>query len=124
MWFLNVLDRVLPVGIPGYEQKLSDLPTGGKLWFLVDENHQINRLSYECLLRSVGRLGYEAFKSDQAAHRIIGVHSRHPAGVTRVPRLQQSVGLCATYFTDYNPRRLRLDGTTVREDLRRLLYGA
>ena len=25
---------------------------------------------------------------------------------------------------DYNPRRLRLDGTPVREDLRRLLYGA
>ena len=25
---------------------------------------------------------------------------------------------------DYNPRRLRLDGTPLREDLRRLLYGA
>jgi hypothetical protein len=24
---------------------------------------------------------------------------------------------------DYNPRRLRLDGTPVREDLRELLYG-
>jgi hypothetical protein len=29
----------------------------------------------------------------------------------------------SVHHDEYNPRRLRLDGTAVREDLRALLYG-
>src|SRR5215469_8907526 len=85
-----MLDLISSTGVSRDEQEVSHFAAGCQVWFLVDEDHQINSFRDKLLLRSGGRLGDETLQPDEAADGIIRVDCGHPTGMTRVPRLQQA----------------------------------
>src|SRR5260370_27565506 len=52
--FLNVLDRIFPIGVPGYEQNLPDFAAGCELRLFIHEDDNVNRLRDERLLGCAG----------------------------------------------------------------------
>src|ERR1051326_3000213 len=82
---LNMLDQVLPVGIPNDEQKFPDFAPSRKIRLFIDEDDEIHGFSDERVLGSVSRFCDEAFQSRQTAHGIVGMDRRHPTGMTGVP---------------------------------------
>src|SRR5215813_10065241 len=104
---LNMLDQVLPVGIPGHEQKFPDLAPRRKIRLLIDEDDEIHRFRDERLLGSARRFCDETLQPRQIANGIIGVHGRHPAGMACIPSFQEGVGLRSANFSDDDPCRLQ-----------------
>src|SRR5215831_833365 len=104
---LNVLDRVFPTGVPGDEQNLSDLSSGGELRLLIDEDDEVNRFRNQRLLWRAGRLGDQAFQTDQPAQRIIGVNRGKASGMTCIPCFEHRVRFRATDLSDDDTRGLQ-----------------
>src|SRR5688572_14401521 len=103
----DALDLVLAIAIPGNEQYFADLAPGLDAGLLVNEDHQIHRLSDQILLRSARGLGYEAFEPDQTAHGIVGVDCRRTAGMPGIPSFEQGVRLRTTNLAHDDSSRLQ-----------------
>src|SRR5215470_2285923 len=71
------LDRILPVGISGYEQNLSDLSPGRGSGLLVNEHHEVdsfgNQRATELMRHTLTliRLRQQALKAREGAQRIV-----------------------------------------------------
>src|SRR5690348_15127084 len=109
---LNMLDQVLPVGIPSDEQKFPDLAPSRKIRLFIDEDDEIHGFGDERLLWSVSRFCDEAFQSQQTTHSIVCMYRRHPTGMAGIPSFQKRVILGSAHLSDDDPGRLQAHACT------------
>src|SRR5581483_9131313 len=104
--FLDILDLISSIPIPGNEGNLSDLAPGGKRGLLINKNDYIHSLCYQPLLRSARRFSDKAFQPDQTTNGVVGMHGGRAAGMPCIPGFQHRVSLSTPNLANDDAGRL------------------